>query len=144
MPLNPKIFTWARETAGLTLEQAAQSIELGAARGKAGDERLAAIEAGDEAPSRPLLLRMAKAYRRPLLVFYLAAPPRTGNRTLTASRTKVAFSTRYCAISMRDKALCGHFEKISKPRTCGSSNRFLRRCRPPRWRNASRRRSDST
>ena len=31
-------------------------------------------------PSRPLLLRMAKQYRRPLIAFYLSAPPRKGER----------------------------------------------------------------
>jgi len=45
-----------------------------------GAERLAALEAGKEEPSRPLLLRMARAYRRSLLVFYLERPPKTGDR----------------------------------------------------------------
>lgn len=35
---------------------------------------------GEEEPTRAVLLKMAKAYRRPLLVFYLAKPPRTGDR----------------------------------------------------------------
>jgi Zn-dependent peptidase ImmA (M78 family) len=39
-----------------------------------------ALEAGEEQPSRSVLLKMAKAYRRALLVFYLAQPPRTGDR----------------------------------------------------------------
>ncbi len=38
------------------------------------------MEAGEEAPSRATITRMAKLYRRPLLVFYLAEPPRQGNR----------------------------------------------------------------
>src|SRR5260370_11157389 len=50
------------------------------ARGRTGAERLAALEAGEKEPSRPLLLKMSKTYRRPLLVFYLAAPPTTRDR----------------------------------------------------------------
>jgi Zn-dependent peptidase ImmA (M78 family) len=78
--INPAILQWARETAGLDLESAAQKIALGRARGASGAERLAALEQGEAEPSRPLLLKMAKQYRRPLLAFYLAAPPRKGNR----------------------------------------------------------------
>jgi len=74
--IRPEILTWARETAGLSLEDAARAVRLKTARGVSGPERLAKIEgAGD--PPRSVLLRMAKAYRRPLLVFYLSQPPRT-------------------------------------------------------------------
>src|ERR1700733_9147780 len=78
--LNPDILQWARKTAGLSLEEAAHAIDLKEAYGRPGPERLAALETGKEEPSRPLLLRMAKAYRRPLLVFYLERPPKTGDR----------------------------------------------------------------
>lgn len=78
--LNPDILQWARKTAGLSLEEAAHSIDLKEAHGTSGADRLAALEAGREEPSRPLLLRMAKAYRRSLLVFYLEQPPKTGDR----------------------------------------------------------------
>src|SRR5216684_3626806 len=78
--IQPQILTWARETAGLSLEHAAQAIGLKEARGQKGSERLAALEAGTDEPPRPLLLKMAQAYRRPLLVFYLNEPPKTGDR----------------------------------------------------------------
>lgn len=78
--LNPEIFEWARKGAGLSLHEAAHAIELKEAHGMSGADRLAALEAGIEEPSRPLLLRMAKAYRRSLLVFYLESPPKTGDR----------------------------------------------------------------
>ena len=39
-------------------------------------DRLMALERGDERPSRPVLVKMARQYRRPLLTFYLKAPPR--------------------------------------------------------------------
>lgn len=78
--VNPAILQWARETAGMSLEEAAQRVSLNDARGVRGVDRLAALEAGDAEPTRPLLVRMAKAYRRPLLAFYLANPPRRGSR----------------------------------------------------------------
>ena len=78
--VNPEILRWARETAGLTLEQAAHKLAIGEARGVPGLVRLAAYEAGEAAPSRPLMLRMSKQYRRPLLVFYMSSVPRTAER----------------------------------------------------------------
>ena len=43
--LNPEIFEWARETAGLSLDEAAHAIELKEAHGVSGAQRLAALEA---------------------------------------------------------------------------------------------------
>jgi Zn-dependent peptidase ImmA (M78 family) len=80
MPIvNPEILTWARTTAGMSLDEAAKAIDLKQAHGISGADRLAAIEGGEE-PSRSLLVRMAKEYRRSLLVFYLAEPPKKGDR----------------------------------------------------------------
>lgn len=84
--IQPKILTWARETAGLSLNDAAVALGTKA-------ERLASLEAGADEPTRPLLVKMAKAYRRPLLVFYLAEPPKQGDRghdfrTLPASQAQ--------------------------------------------------------
>src|ERR1039458_6458187 len=78
--IQPRILTWARETAGLSVEDAAHTLGLASARGKTGLQRLESMELGEEEPSRPLIVRMAKVYRRPLLVFYLAEPPRRGDR----------------------------------------------------------------
>jgi Zn-dependent peptidase ImmA (M78 family) len=80
MTLNPEIFTWARDTAGLSPDDAARALGFNDTRDRSATERLKALEAGDEEPSRSVLLRMAKAYRRSLLVFYLSAPPRPGDR----------------------------------------------------------------
>jgi Zn-dependent peptidase ImmA (M78 family) len=77
--VNPAQLVWARETAGLTREQAASLLKLNASRGKTGAERLAAIEEGEE-PTRPQLLAMVKVYRRPLLTFYMAKPPERSER----------------------------------------------------------------
>jgi hypothetical protein len=38
--INPSLLVWARETAGLSLRDAAAAIKLNAARGKTGAERL--------------------------------------------------------------------------------------------------------
>ena len=78
--VNSDILRWARETAGLTLEDAAAKLNIGEARGVPGPDRLAAYEAGEQEPSRPLLLRMATQYRRSLLTFYMSAAPRLGER----------------------------------------------------------------
>ena len=90
--VNPDILVWARETAGLTLPDAVAKVGIRGARGLAAIDRLAALERGDEEPTRPVLVRMARQYRRPLLAFYLAAPPRRDEhgadfRTLPGTRT---------------------------------------------------------
>ena len=78
--VNPDILSWARETAGLTPEDAVQKIKLGPARGVSAVDRLHALEVGKDIPSRPMLVKMATQYHRPLLTFYLSAPPRRGDR----------------------------------------------------------------
>lgn len=77
--VNPDVLRWARETAGLSLDDAAKGLQLGGARLSPMDA-LARYEDGIAVPSRALLLRMAKAYRRPLLAFYLPRPPERGDR----------------------------------------------------------------
>lgn len=78
--VNPEILVWARETAGLTHQEAVRKIGLGDSRGVAAVDRLIAMERGDKDPTRSNLVQMAKHYRRPLLVFYLLQPPPTANR----------------------------------------------------------------
>lgn len=78
--INPEILAWARQTAGLPMDDAARKIGFRDARGRTAVDRLAALEAGAESPSRAVLLKMAKQYRRPLLAFYLSRPPEKGDR----------------------------------------------------------------
>lgn len=81
LSVNPKILRWARETAGLSVEEAARKLEIRDARGVSAVDRLLALEQGSNVEiHRPMLVRMAKTYRRPLLVFYLREPPPTGDR----------------------------------------------------------------
>ena len=72
--VNPEVLEWARATAGLSHDDAAAALSL------SSPDKLHAIEAGREFPSRPLLLRMSKVYRRSLLTLYLSHPPSKGNR----------------------------------------------------------------
>jgi Zn-dependent peptidase ImmA (M78 family) len=78
--VNPEILRWARETSSLTATEAAEKLLLREAEGMLPVARLASLETGESEPTRPMLVKMAKLYRRPLLTFYMAAPPRKGNR----------------------------------------------------------------
>ena len=76
--LNHEILIWARETANLTREEAVKKLGIGDTRGVGAIDRLIAIEIGKTEPTRAVLVKMAKHYRRPLLTFYLAKPPQIG------------------------------------------------------------------
>ena len=78
--VNPDILKWARESAGLSLEEAASKLNLNAAYGKTAIERLLDLEEGNTDPTRNMLVRMSKKYHRPLLTFYLSEPPLRGDR----------------------------------------------------------------
>ena len=80
MALNPQILTWARETAGLSVDEAAHALGFKDTRDRTAAERLQSMESGELEPSRNVLLSMTRAYHRSLLVFYLSEPPRTGDR----------------------------------------------------------------
>ena len=90
--VNPEILTWARETAGLSREDAVKKLNIRAAYGIEPEERLSALETGSVEPTHPMLVKMAKQYRRPLIAFYLSKPPQKGDRgadfrTLSADRS---------------------------------------------------------
>ncbi|MCY4673134.1 MAG: XRE family transcriptional regulator [Bacteroidetes bacterium] len=78
--VNPEILVWARETAGLTPQEAVRKIRLHDSRGMTAVDKLIAMERGDKDPTRANLAQMAKHYRRPLLAFYLSQPPPTTTR----------------------------------------------------------------
>lgn len=59
---------WARERAGMDVDVVAKAERLQA-------NNLAAWERGEGTPSYAMLVRLAKRYNRPLMVFYLPAPP---------------------------------------------------------------------
>ena len=78
--VNPEIIVWARETAGLTVDDAATRVGFSGSSVSSAADKLTAIEDGRREPTRPQLLKMADTYRRPLLTFYLARPPEKSDR----------------------------------------------------------------
>ena len=78
--INPAVLKWARETAGLSIEEAASKIGLTSGPRGSAAEKLAAIEVGARVPSEAQLLKMAVAYHRPLVALYMAEPPRPAER----------------------------------------------------------------
>lgn len=95
MALNPQILTWARDTAGLSVDEAAHALKFKDVRDRTAVERLQSMEAGNEEPSRSVLRNMARTYRRSLLVFYLNEPPRTGDRGQDFRRAPGAKAPEY-------------------------------------------------
>ncbi len=78
--INPEIMVWARETAGLTRQEAARKLGFRDSSRTTAADKLAAIEYGKKKPSRSQLVKMAGQYHRPLLTFYLSKPPVQGSR----------------------------------------------------------------
>lgn len=78
--INHTILVWARETAGLTIEDAAKRLHLKDGKKATAEDKLLAYENGEAELSRSMLLNMVRLYRRPLLTFYLDKPPRIGDR----------------------------------------------------------------
>lgn len=68
--VTPALITWARETAGFSIAEAADKLGV-------DTEKLTAWESpNDEAtPSIPQLRKLAALFKRPLAVFYLPEPP---------------------------------------------------------------------
>lgn len=67
LPINPALLTWARETAGYTLEEELEKKEY---------KKLAQWERGEIYPSYSQLEKLAKRYKRPLAVFCFPEPPK--------------------------------------------------------------------
>jgi Zn-dependent peptidase ImmA (M78 family) len=78
--INPAILVWARETAGLTLLEAAERLGLSSSVRGTAEEKLVALESGDVKPTRSQLLKIATVYRRPLTSFYRSRPPVVAER----------------------------------------------------------------
>jgi Zn-dependent peptidase ImmA (M78 family)/transcriptional regulator with XRE-family HTH domain len=67
--VEPAILTWARSTAGLSIEEAAHSLQT-------RPERVAEWEGGERHPSMAQLRKMATTYKRQLSDFFLPEPPK--------------------------------------------------------------------
>jgi len=67
--LNPRMLVWARETAGLSIEEAAQTMDK-------PPDALRDWETGASAPTYIQLETLAyKVYKRPVAIFFLPEPP---------------------------------------------------------------------
>lgn len=64
IPITARLVTWARERAGLTIEEARQKFG-----------QIEAWEAGDLYPTYPQLERLADEFRLPIAVFFFPEPP---------------------------------------------------------------------
>ena len=64
----------------MTREAAVKKLGIGDAYGVEAVQRLVDFETGMVRPTRPMLVKMAKQYRRPLVTFYLAVPPKRVKR----------------------------------------------------------------
>lgn len=78
--INPAILVWARESAGLALKDAAQKLALNETKELSAEQRLIELERGTRFPTRAQLSKFAKTYRRPLVAFYMATPPKKSPR----------------------------------------------------------------
>lgn len=67
--VQPSLLIWARESAGVQVEDAAKKMELPV-------ETIVGWERGDDRPSIPQLRKLGEIYKRPLAVFFLPAPPK--------------------------------------------------------------------
>jgi Zn-dependent peptidase ImmA (M78 family) len=78
--INPRILAWARESAGLSLEDAAARLGLNANQAITAADKLRELENGEKFPTRNQLAKFASVYRRPLITFYLSEPPPKASR----------------------------------------------------------------
>jgi Zn-dependent peptidase ImmA (M78 family) len=92
--INPAILVWARESAGLDVEDAAKRLALGDSKGETSGQKLLDLERGARRPTRAQLAKIAKTYRRPLLAFYMAAPPKQAARGEDFRSTGIDISAR--------------------------------------------------
>jgi Zn-dependent peptidase ImmA (M78 family)/DNA-binding XRE family transcriptional regulator len=66
--VRPELLVWARSTAGLTREIAANKAQV-------KPESLHEWEAGTSSPTIPQLRKLGEVYKRPIAVFFLSEPP---------------------------------------------------------------------
>lgn len=96
--INPAILVWARESAGLNVEDAAKRLALGNTKSETSGQKLLDLEKRLRRPTRAQLSKIAKTYRRPLLAFYMAAPPKKASRGEDFRSTGVEVSERENAL----------------------------------------------
>jgi Zn-dependent peptidase ImmA (M78 family)/transcriptional regulator with XRE-family HTH domain len=98
--VRPEILRWARESAGLSLLDAATALVKTSAT-------LADWEGGTAAPSIPQLREMAQLYKRPLAVFYLQQVP-TGFQVLSDFRRLPGTELRHFSPELTQEIRVAH------------------------------------
>ena len=80
--ITSKVLRWAREQASFTLSQAVARAKIHDLKttNVSAEERLRSWEEGREGPTLNELRSLAKAYRRPLLTFFLSEPPEPSSK----------------------------------------------------------------
>ncbi len=78
--INPRVLSWARETAGFRPEEAAVKLGLKSTAKATAVEKLLQAESGERPIGQGMLEKAAAIYRRPLVTFYLPHPPTRGVR----------------------------------------------------------------
>lgn len=96
--VNPEVLRWARETAGLDLEEAARQLGLADSASSSSRDKLKEIEAGDRYPTQLQLVKFAHVYRRPLVALYLDTPPKPSERGEDFRSTEESSSVRENAL----------------------------------------------
>lgn len=87
-PISSEVLVWARERAGISIEDAARKLQIPAGK-------LCEMEKGDKAPTSRQLSNMSSVYGCALGIFYMPAPPPEEDRmhdfrTKSVSSDKVA------------------------------------------------------
>jgi transcriptional regulator with XRE-family HTH domain len=67
--IKPALLTWARESLGFSLADAAKRLDV-------TEDRLRSWEFGEDRPTINQLRKMTEVYKRPLAVFFLPEPPK--------------------------------------------------------------------
>lgn len=117
LPINHTILVWARKEANLSLARAASKAGIKDLKARGDKETLPSVvrlerwEEGAETPTFAQLENLAKAYRRPVLTFFLPRPPLKATRLKdfrTVANVAVdseAFSSEFSALLRRIEAL---------------------------------------
>lgn len=117
IPVNHNILVWARKEANLSLNRAAQKAKISEIKKRGSIEpltpplRLERWENNDGSPTYAQLIKLAKAYRRPVLTFFLSNPPKRevnllDFRTLGNKETEInTFEAEFSALVRQSGAI---------------------------------------
>lgn len=98
MTVNPEILRWARETAGLTVEEACKKLNIKDTEKASATQILLSYENGKKEPSRSMLEKMEKQYHRPMIVFFMNYVPRPANRGEDFRTLSESYSSKDAAL----------------------------------------------